>query len=151
MRSYDSGGGIDRPENLEALSQVLLFAAACPSLTHFTWDVGAWETNHRGFVRFVHAAMKAANRPENQTIGEFLKMPKAVQDIARAFANPAFRLQSLTLAGLPVPTVLLLALMDALKTNPTMQHFSVFNCIVGLRALLYAPTALPSPTLDWNR
>lgn len=131
-------GGLSLPvsqDTLETLPMVASMSVSCDSLTHFKWAEGTLtKTAGEAMSDFVRLA------------GGDLDMVMPSSALATALASPNFRLQSLTLNGLPFAPGILNALFAALKDNKTLKVLDLSSCYIDLASTAILMDALKTNT-----
>ena len=137
LTTLEIEGGLSLPvdqQTLEVLPMVAGFSVSCPSLRHFKWVEGELRgeagEDMRKFTRS----------------GGDLAMTEASNALAMAMAKPGFRLESLTLNGLPFSSGVLNAFFASLKHNTTLRHLDLSHCHLDLRSTLILLEALKTNT-----
>ncbi|MDO9434994.1 MAG: hypothetical protein Q7T95_06140 [Hydrogenophaga sp.] len=137
LTTLEIEGGLNLPvdkQTLEVVPMVAGLSVSCAALRHFKWAEGELSGD-------VIEEMRDYLRR-----GGDLAMAGASNAVTKAMANPAFRLESLTLNGLPFATGVLNAFFAALKNNTTLRHLDLSRCQLDLRSTTILLESLKSNT-----
>ncbi|MDO9437164.1 hypothetical protein [Hydrogenophaga sp.] len=117
-------------QNVHLLTNIALFGASSPSLTHFTWSCNGEATDkpRLALKKFAAAGGFADNH-----------MSEAV---AAAFAEHAFNLRSITINGAILSKAELMWLFKALRSNRSVEHLNLNKSMIEATALIEMMTSL---------
>ncbi|MDO9434476.1 hypothetical protein [Hydrogenophaga sp.] len=108
--------------SVKSLATAILFAASCPSLTHFKWETGLRATMAR------HTMTSSDIQELRQELAALAK------EMARVLKHPGTALQSFSMIGFPTAFVLVAALFASLADNTRLQHLDLSDCNIDIAA-----------------